>query len=157
MRPITQLRALVSWYRALRTMDQILSAQAIRSLSMVALLATATLAASACGSDSDSSIGGNGPDVPEPTGPALTVINHAEHSIWYLKVRDCGTEAWSSDLLGLDVISIGESQSFAVQPGCHDVLLQTDPDYSGQVLWSDVTVVDDTPTEVTLSQWEYAN
>jgi hypothetical protein len=157
MRPITQFRAMVSWYRALRTMNQVLSAQSIRALSVAAILATATLAASACGSDSDSSIGGNGPDIPEPTGPALTVINHAEHSIWYLKVRDCGTETWSNDLLGLDVISIGESESFAVQPGCHDVLLQTDPDYSGQVLWANVTVDDEAPTQVTLSQWEYLN
>lgn len=156
MRPITQLRALASWYRALRTMDQILSVQTVRSLSMAALLATATLAASACGSDSDGPGGGTGPGDP-PAGPALTVVNHAEHSIWYLKVRDCGTETWGNDLLGFDVISIGESQSFVVQPGCHDVLLQTDPDYSGQVLWNDVTVADDAPTQVTLSQWQYAN
>ncbi|HWA17182.1 MAG TPA: hypothetical protein VG817_12155 [Gemmatimonadales bacterium] len=132
---INRVRGLIEWYRALRSLNRILA-----TMSLVVLFA------SACGGDS------NGPN----NSASLRVANNADHSVWYVFVRDCGTSDWGDDLLGADVISIGETQTFAVGTGCKDVLLETDVTYDGSAQWNNQAFNADTTIALSLTEWSYA-
>jgi hypothetical protein len=110
----------------------------------------ATLTLTACGGDNSgpSSAGGDG-------APVFALHNSADHSIWYVQTRACGVQAWSQDLLGADVVSVGETFRHAVGAGCHDVRLRTDPDLSGEVVWSSITFVASDTVSMTLDAWSY--
>ena len=98
----------------------------IRTISRRLLPLAATLAVftAACGGDSggDSSTGPSTPP-PPPAGEAtVTVVNHAPTgSVMFLRYRACGSSGWSSDVLGLSILSAGEQTSFTVAAGCYDV------------------------------------
>lgn len=136
MQIINRIRGLVQWYRALRSLNRILA-----TMSVVLLLATA------CGGDDS-----NGPS----NHASLKVANTADHSVWYVFVRDCGTSDWGDDLLGADVISIGETQTFSVGTGCKDVLLETEPMHAGAAQWNDQAFAADTTIALALEAWSYA-
>jgi hypothetical protein len=70
-------------------------------------------------------------------------------------VRDCGTSDWGDDLLGADVINIGETQTFRVGTGCKDVLLETEPMHAGVAQWDDQTFAADTTIALALNEWSY--
>lgn len=133
MQIVNRVRGLMEWYRALRSLNKILA-----TMSVVVLMA------SGC---SDS----NAPD----NHSTLKVVNTADHSVWYVFVRDCGTEDWGDDLLGADVVNIGETQSFRVGTGCKDVLLETESMHAGVAQWDDQTFATDTTISLALNAWQY--
>jgi hypothetical protein len=135
MQIINRVRGLIEWYRALRSLNRILA-----TMSLVVLLAAG------CGGDDS-----NGPS----NQGSLRVANTAEHSVWYVFVRDCGTSDWGDDLLGADVISIGETQNFTVGAGCKDVLLETEPVHAGLAQWNDQGFAADTTIALALTEWGY--
>ena len=106
----------------------------------------AALALAACSSDS------NGPGETETT---LTLLNATETSAWYIFVRACGTATWSDDLLGADVLSPGEEDTFEVPAGCHDVRMETDPDLDGFAQWDGITFQANQDEVRTLNTWVY--
>jgi hypothetical protein len=103
-----------------------------------------SLAAAACGGGSDAT-GPSGPSGPsDPSGPSgpsgpsapadptmgtLEVSNPTSVSVYFLKVRACGTTDFGSDLL-LDpndgvggLLQNGETGHWSLAPGCYDVRL----------------------------------
>lgn len=136
MQFVNRVRGLVEWYRALRSLNRIMA-----TMSLIVLVAAG------CGGDDS-----NGPS----NHGSLEVTNTADHSVWYVFVRDCGTSDWGDDLLGANVISIGETESFTVGTGCKDVLLETEPLHAGVAQWNDQTFASDTTIALALSEWEYA-
>ena len=133
MQIVNRVRGLVEWYRALRSLNKILA-----TMTVVVLLAAGC---------SDSS----GPD----NHSTLRVENTADHSVWYVFVRDCGSTEWGDDLLGADVINIGETQTFRVGTGCKDVLLETEPMHAGVAQWDDQAFASDTTVSLALNAWNY--
>jgi hypothetical protein len=133
MQIVDRVRGLIQWYRALRSLNRILATMAV------------VLLAGACGGDS------NGPSAQA----SLRVANTADRSVWYVFVRDCGTTDWGDDLLGADVISIGETQTFALGAGCKDVRLETDLDFEGSAQWNDQSFAADTTIALALTAWDY--
>ena len=86
-------------------------------------LATAlALSAAACGKSDGITDPGNGPGGQTAL---LDVTNNSPVSIFYVRIRDCGSQTWGPDLLGADIIPAGLGQSFTVSAGCHDVRLET--------------------------------
>lgn len=106
-----------------------------------------SLAAAACGGGSDATgpSGPSGPSAPsgptDPSGPSapsgptnpsvgtLEVSNPTSVSVYYIKVRVCGTTDFGSDLL-LDpndgvggLLQNGETGHWSLAPGCYDVRL----------------------------------
>lgn len=136
MQLVNRARELVEWYRALKSLNRILA-----TMGVVVLLATA------CGSDD-----GNGPS----SHGQMRVTNTADHSVWYVFVRECGTTPWGDDLLGADVISINETQAFTVGTGCKDVLLETELMHGGMKQWDQQTFTSDSTVALALSSWTYA-
>lgn len=104
------------------------------------------LTAAACGGDSTG---------PGDTTARLRIENAAEHNIWYLRTRACGTATWGSDLLGSDVLFMGTSQTFDVAAGCQDVKASTDPDLNGEVIWSGVNLEAGKTDTLKLTAWQY--
>ncbi len=135
MQLIHRVRGLVEWYRALRSLNRILT-----TMGALVLIVTA------CGG-SDS----NGPD----SHATLQVTNTADHSAWYVFVRPCGTSDWGNDLLGANVISVGETETFTVSAGCKDVLLETESAHAGVAQWDGQTFVPDSTVALALSAWNY--
>lgn len=134
MQIIARVRGLFEWYRALRSLNRIL-----------ATMTLAVLFVAGCSGDS------NGPD----NHGTLRVENTADHSVWYVFVRECGTTEWGDDLLGADVINIGETQTFRVGTGCKDVLLETEPMHAGVAQWDDQAFAADTTISLALNAWSY--
>lgn len=100
-----------------------------------------SLVTAACGGGSDAT-GPSGPSGPsDPSGPSgpsapsdptigtLEVSNPTSVTVYYIKVRACGTTDFGSDLL-LDIndgvgglLQTGETGHWSLAPGCYDVRL----------------------------------
>ena len=135
MQLVHRMRGLVEWYRALRSLNRILA-----TMTLVVVIATG------CGGDDS-----NGPS----NHGELQVANTADHSGWYVFVRPCGTSDWGNDLLGADVISVGETQTFTVTTGCKDVLLETELAHAGVARYDSQTFSPDSTVTLALSAWTY--
>ena len=119
------------------------------SLSLLrgALLALTLVGAAACGK----SDGPSGIDEPESR---LDITNNSDVSVFFVRIRQCGTQAWGEDLLGSSVIPAGLGQSFIVSPGCHDVKLETTPVENGQKIWTNVSFPDGGVAYQTVTTWD---
>jgi len=86
------------------------------------LFAALTLACGG-GDGGDSSTGPSNPPPPAPgAGEAtLTLVNSASNgSVMFFRRRACGSVQWSSDMLGISILSQGEQQSWSISAGCYD-------------------------------------
>jgi hypothetical protein len=122
---------------------KLLPLSALRTALLMLPLAGATF----CGGD-DGPTGSSGNTL-------LDITNESNHSVWYVRVRDCGSQAWGTDLLGSDIIFPGSGQSFALTPGCHDVKLETDPDLHGTLIWTNLTLAQGQVLSQTVTAWTY--
>lgn len=132
-----RIRSMYQWYRALRSLQRIMA-------TMTALL----VLVSACGGDDDG-----------PTGVGakakVTLVNGTNHSVWYVFSRNCETTTWGDDLLGANVIHVGETKTISVVPGCKDLRVETDPALSGSHQWDAMDLQPAQSDTVTLSKWTY--
>jgi len=121
----------------------------LRSLSLLrgALLALTLAGAAACGK----SDGPAGSDDPESR---LDITNNSDVSVFYVRIRECGSATWGDDLLGASIIPAGLGESFIVSPGCHDVKLETSPVNNGQKIWINVDFPDGGIAYQTVTIWD---
>ncbi|NOT09838.1 MAG: hypothetical protein HOP28_16720 [Gemmatimonadales bacterium] len=112
-----------------------------------AFLALTLLVAGACGK-------GDGGTGPSDSATRLDITNSTNLSIWIVRIRNCGSSSWGSDLLGADVISPNLGQSFVVTPGCHDVRLESNPDADVAVEWLNISFPSGQITTRTLAAWQ---
>jgi hypothetical protein len=97
----------------------------LRRILGIAAVSLFALAATGCGGGDD--IAGPGPDTSgDDTGTSggpglLTITNGSNRSAWYLYIRSCGSQNWGPDRLGLSILQIDETNSFAASAGCYDV------------------------------------
>lgn len=113
------------------------------------LLAFSLAGAAACGKDDPT-----GPSQPGGGGTALLdVTNNSSVSIWYVRLRDCGSQSWGADLLGANIITAGLGQSFTVSSGCHDVRLETSAANNGEAVFLNVQFPSGAVVAKTVTNW----
>lgn len=132
----SRIRGMYEWYRALRSLQRIMA-------TMTLLL----VLVSACGDDD----GPTGADARA----RVTLVNGTDHSVWYVFTRNCGTTTWSDDLLGATVISVGQTKTVSVVPGCKDLRVETDPALAGAHQWDGMELMPAQADTVNLSEWTY--
>jgi hypothetical protein len=127
-----------------------------RALPLVAAFSMAT-AMVACGGDSDSvtgpgpSNGGGGGS--GSTKGTLRMTNSSEHSAFYIYVKSCSTSDWGPDRLGSGILSVGESATLALNPGCYDVKAKTSNSIGKSVQFGDVQIASSQTKQVTITSW----
>lgn len=131
-----RIRSMYQWYRALRSLQRIMA-------TMTVLL----VLVSACDGEND------------PTGldarSKVTFINGTDHSVWFVFTRACETSTWGDDLLGAEVIHVGEVKTVSVVPGCKDLRVETDPALAGAHQWNDMELQPAGTDTLTLTEWNY--
>ncbi len=110
------------------------------------LLALSLATLGACG-DSPTGPGGNGGP------PRLSITNNTNASVFYLRIRSCGSSNWSNDLLGADIISKLETQTFTVPAGCHDVSMESNPDVNGEFISVGLVFEAGATRSINLTEW----
>jgi len=93
-----------------------------RRLSAFACSLFAALTLACGGGDGGDSTGPSNP-TPAPSGgeATLTLVNAASNgTVMFFRRRACGSLQWSSDMLGVGLLSQGEQQSWSISAGCYD-------------------------------------
>ena len=83
----------------------------------------------------------------------LDITNNTSVSVFFVRIRPCGTSAWGSDLLGADIIPAGLGQSFTVPAGCNDVRLETSALNNGVAEFIGVSFPAGSVVHKTVSTW----
>ena len=86
----------------------------------------------------------------------LDITNNTSVSVFFVRIRACGTTAWGNDLLGADIIPAGLGQSFTVPAGCHDVRLETSALNNGVAEYLGVAFPSGGVVHKTVSSWSTA-
>jgi hypothetical protein len=127
-----------------------------RALPLVAAFSMAT-AMVACGGDSDS-VTGPGPANDGGGGSGsvkgtLRTTNSSEHSAFYIYVKSCSSSDWGPDRLGSGILSVGESATLQLNPGCYDMLAKTSHSIGKQVMFGDIQIASNQTTQTTITAW----
>lgn len=136
---LDRVQTLREWYRALRSLQRIMATMATLLL---------LVAASGCSGT-------------EAVGPAsrasVSIGNAAQHGVWYLRTRPCGTTRWGGELLRNQVIPVGGTQTLQLPAGCTAIRAETNRAVGGRMTWDSLDLQSGTTRTLTLDSWTYAN
>ena len=140
MRVYHELRAVLEWYRALRSLHRILG--------LVTALALIVSSSGCAGSGA-------------PTAPAgsaeseVRLANEGRHGIWFVRARRCGATQWSADLLASEVVTAGMTRTFRLSPGCTDLRVETTTALGGHNQWDSLELRPGEAVPLTLERWTF--